>query len=207
MYLRWRVAAERVGAAPQPVVDAGIVLVVLVVVDQFRSDYVNWYGARWTKGLRRLFDQGAAFPLAAYPYSITLTCAGHATIGTGTLPRTHGMIANEWYDRDSKRVVPCTDQPDANAVGFGGLEGREHHGPRWLAVNTFADELRNQAPIAPRITSVSLKARSAIGMAGHAADVITWFEDSGVISSSTAFMKAPRPDLDAFAASVLGLKA
>lgn len=174
-------------------------LVVLLAVDQFSSQYINWYGATWTKGLRRLVDQGASFPLAAFPYALTWTCPGHVTIGTGTFPRTHGMVANEWYDRDSARVVTCTDQPDVEPVGLGGLTGRERHGPRWLAVNTFADELRNQAAVTPRVTSVSLKARSAIGLAGHTADVITWLEDAGVIASSTAFLRAPSPALNAFA--------
>ena len=58
-------------------------LVVLLAVDQFRADYVNTYGHQWTSGLARLLNQGASFPLAAYPYGYTVTCAGHSTIGTG----------------------------------------------------------------------------------------------------------------------------
>lgn len=176
-------------------------LVVLLVVDQFRGDYVQWYGHQWTKGLRRLLDTGAYFPLAAYQHAVTLTCAGHSTIGTGAYPRTHGMIANEWYDREQKKRVVCTDDPAVTPVGFGGLPVKEHHGPRLLRTNTFADELRNQAAVAPHITSLSLKARSVIGMAGHAGDLMAWLEDTGAWASSTAFMKAPRPDVDAFASA------
>ena len=88
-------------------------LVVIVVVDQFRADYVDWYGSRWKGGLRRLFDEGAYFTEAAYPYSHTVTCAGHATIGTGTLPMTHGMILNAWWDRASRQIVTCTTDPEA----------------------------------------------------------------------------------------------
>jgi hypothetical protein len=55
-------------------------LVVLLVVDQMRRDYIDDYGPKWKKGLRRLVDEGAWFTNAAYPYSTTLTCAGHATI-------------------------------------------------------------------------------------------------------------------------------
>lgn len=174
-------------------------LVVLIVVDQFRGDYVPWYGHQWTRGLRRLVDTGAYFPLAAYRYAVTLTCAGHSTIGTGAYPRTHGMIANEWFDRDAKKRVTCTDDPSAAPVGFGGLPAKERHGSRMLQTNTFADELRNQSPVAPRITSVSLKARSAIGMAGHAGDLVAWLEDTGAWASSSAFVRQPRPDVDAFA--------
>ena len=55
-------------------------LVVLLVIDQFRADYADLYGHQWSHGLARLFNGGAVFPLAAYPYSNTVTCAGHATI-------------------------------------------------------------------------------------------------------------------------------
>jgi predicted AlkP superfamily pyrophosphatase or phosphodiesterase len=174
-------------------------LVVLIVVDQFRGDYVQWYGHQWTKGLRRLIDTGAYFPLAAYRHGVTVTCAGHSSIGTGAYPRTHGMIANEWYDRDAKKRVPCTDDQSVTPVGFGGLPVREHHSARRLEINTFADELRNQAAVAPHITSVSLKARSVIGMTGHGGDLMVWLEDTGVWASSSAFVKTPRPDVDAFA--------
>src|SRR5262245_21938048 len=74
-------------------------LVVLIAVDQMRSDYVEWYGAQWKRGLRRLYDQGAWLANARYPYLSTQTCPGHATLGTGAYPRTHGMILNTWYDR------------------------------------------------------------------------------------------------------------
>src|SRR5688572_18110912 len=66
-------------------------LVVLLSIDQFRVNYIERYQSQWTKGLRRLVTTGAVFPLAAYPYAVTKTCAGHSTISTGTLPWTHGM--------------------------------------------------------------------------------------------------------------------
>src|SRR5688572_25031794 len=74
-------------------------LVVVIVVDQFRGDYVDRYGHQWRLGLRRLFDEGAYYTEAAYRYASTMTCAGHATIGTGATPQTHGMISNVWHDR------------------------------------------------------------------------------------------------------------
>ena len=50
-------------------------LLVMIVIDQFRADYVDWYGSQWTKGLRRLVDAGAVFTNTAYPYADTVTCA------------------------------------------------------------------------------------------------------------------------------------
>src|SRR6476659_3317697 len=67
-------------------------LVVILVVDQFRGDYVDKFGHQWRHGLRRLFDEGAYYTEAAYRYASTATCAGHATIAAGALPQTHGRI-------------------------------------------------------------------------------------------------------------------
>src|SRR5262245_26901241 len=75
-------------------------LVVLLVVDQMRGDYVDKFRGQWTGGLKRLLDEGAWFREAAYPYAATETCVGHSTISTGALPATHGMVANAWWDRD-----------------------------------------------------------------------------------------------------------
>ena len=139
-------------------------LIVFLVVDQMRADYVSMYGHQWTKGLRRLLDTGAYFRWRRIR-KLHVTCAGHATIGTGTYPATHGMIGNEWYDRDRQRSVPCAEDPALTSVPFGGRTGSEHHGPTRLAALTFADELKLQAIRPPIIVSMSQKARSAITFA------------------------------------------
>ena len=73
-----------------------------------RADYLQTYGQQWHAGLRRLVDDGAWFENAAYPYLATVTCAGHATIATGTFPSRHGMIRNSWWDRTRGVAVTCT---------------------------------------------------------------------------------------------------
>ena len=176
-------------------------LVVFLVVDQMRADYVSMYGHQWTKGLRRLLDNGAYFPMAAYPFSYTVTCAGHATIGTGTYPATHGMIGNEWYDRERQRSVPCTEDPALTSVPFGGRTGSEHHGPTRLAALTFADELKLQAMRPPIIVSVSQKPRSSITLAGRPSPstYAVWFEEStGSWATSSAYASAPWPVVDSY---------
>jgi predicted AlkP superfamily pyrophosphatase or phosphodiesterase len=67
-------------------------LIVLLVVDQFRADYVEQYGGQWSQGLHELFSRGAVFTRATVPSAVSRTCTGHATIGTGTFPATHGMV-------------------------------------------------------------------------------------------------------------------
>jgi predicted AlkP superfamily pyrophosphatase or phosphodiesterase len=175
-------------------------LIVLLVVDQFRADYVDWYSSQWTQGLHRLVTESAFYRAAAYPYGTTVTCAGHSTIGTGNLPNVHGMISNAWYDRAAARAVACTEDAAVESVAFGGATGTEHHSAKYLLNASFADTLREQHPGATRIVSLSMKARSAIGMAGHpgANTVVLWAEDNGAFATSSAFAKAPWPEVDAF---------
>jgi predicted AlkP superfamily pyrophosphatase or phosphodiesterase len=73
-------------------------LIVLLVVDQMRGDYVDKFQQQWTGGLHRLVADGAWFRQVDYPYFDTLTGPGHSTIATGTLPSTHGMVLNVWWD-------------------------------------------------------------------------------------------------------------
>src|SRR5215213_5560958 len=94
-------------------------LVVFIVVDQLRADYPVRYAGLLQHGLKRLTTQGASYTNAAYPYLMTVTCVGHATIGTGTLPYKHAMIGNGWYDRETGNVVPCTSDPDSTEVSYG----------------------------------------------------------------------------------------
>jgi predicted AlkP superfamily pyrophosphatase or phosphodiesterase len=158
-------------------------LLVLLSVDQMRGDYVERYGHHWTGGLKRLIDEGARFPLAAYPYQNTVTCAGHATMSTGVFPATHGMVLNAWWDRASGQQVGCTHDPGVTNIGYGG-GAKGGDSPHRLLAATFADELRTQLPVAPRIVSLSMKARSAIAMAGRRADAVVWFADGRWTTSS-----------------------
>ena len=174
-------------------------LIVLLVVDQMRADYVEWYGGQWTQGLKRLTTEGALFPRATYPYAITKTCAGHASIGTGVLPATHGMIDNDWYDSTQRKFVGCTADPAAVSVGFGGQPGAEHHSALALRAPTLADQLQRQRPLS-RVVSLALKARSAIGLGGRGGPraIFAWEEDTGVWASSTAFTRTAWPEVDAY---------
>src|SRR5688500_9819111 len=94
-------------------------LVVIVVLDQFRADYLTTFASHWRDGFRTLLAEGAVFTRAAYPYLHTDTCAGHFTIGTGTFPRTHGMVSDLWWDREARRSIECTDDDQSPLVTYG----------------------------------------------------------------------------------------
>ena len=100
-----------VSARPAPTVAAegAPALVVVLVVDQMRRDYIEDYGGPWTGGLRRLLDEGAWFTKAAYPYLTTLTCPGHATISTGSFPSTHEISCCELRSHHWLLMIPCVD--------------------------------------------------------------------------------------------------
>ena len=178
------------GEAPAPT------LIVVLVVDQMRADYLERYSSRFTGGLRRLMEEGAWFRRAAYPYLNTVTCAGHSTIGTGALPYRHGMILNAWYDRAAGKPLECTDDDREREISYsGGLTGVGESG-RFLLVPTLADQLRERAK--GRVVSLSIKARSAIGMAGQKADALLWFDERGAWATSSSYAKAPVPFLQRF---------
>ena len=192
-----------IGAGPAARSSAPPKLVVLIAVDQFRGDYVDWYGANWTAGLHRLFTKGAYFSHAAYPYASTVTCVGHTTIGTGAFPRTHGMIGNAFFDRALGRRVSCTDDPSARAVLAGGGASNEHQGPHYLMTTSFADELRRQSATPPRIIAFSLKADAVIGLIGHGGDstIAVWRDGSGAWATSTAYATKMWPEVDDYVAA------
>jgi predicted AlkP superfamily pyrophosphatase or phosphodiesterase len=160
-------------------------LIVVLVVDQMRSDYTVRFQHQWTKGLRRLLEESAWFRRARFPYFIAETCAGHATIATGSFPNVHGQFMNEWYDRSLGAMASCTDDRTARTLSY--AEGEQvpgGHSARPMLVPTLSDELRVQLPETPRIVSLAVKIRSAIMLAGHAANVVTWLEGRSLATSS-----------------------
>ncbi len=191
-------AAPSAPAVPPAAAPVRPTLVVMLVVDQMRADYVQRYGRQWNAGLRRLIDRGAWFQNAAYPYFYTVTCAGHATISTGAFPRTHGIIGNSWWERSSGAAVECADDPGAQAISYGTPVKGGKSASR-LATSTFTDNLRAQSPVAPRIVTLSMKERTAIMLAGHRATAVTWYDTTtGSLVTSSAYTTGPVPFIERF---------
>ena len=163
-------------------------LVVMLVVDQMRADYVDKFQGQWTGGLKRLVEEGAWFREAAYPYAATETCVGHSTISTGAFPATHGMISNEWWDREQQKGVTCTSDPRVKNIGYGGASVKGGDSAARMLMPAFAEELKYQSGGGTRVVTFSLKARAAITMAGHQADAVTWFDPAtGSWTTSSAY--------------------
>ena len=185
-------AASNMRASDKP---APITLVVLVVVDQLRADYIARYGHTWIAGLKTLVKGGALFSDAAYPYLNTVTCPGHATIGTGRFPTRHGIILNEWWDRAAERRRACTDDPRATTLTPTGTLPDGHSGAR-LEAQTLAEAIAERGG---RVVSVALKPRSAMMLAGKRGSFVGWYDDTGTWATSNAYT----PTFPTFAAGYI----
>jgi hypothetical protein len=165
-------------------------LVVAVVFDQFRYDYLERFRGEFHAGFDRLLTHGAVFTNARYQHYPTVTAIGHSTFLSGALPSVSGIIGNEWYDRDDQAVV--TSVTDASTHMVGGL-GASGSSPRRLLVSTVGDELKMLYGGKSRIIGVSIKDRSAILPVGHMADAAYWLDGStgNFVSSSYYFEEAP----------------
>jgi predicted AlkP superfamily pyrophosphatase or phosphodiesterase len=169
----------------------------MLVVDQMRFDYIDRYGSAWNGGLERLIREGAVYERAFYPYLNTVTCAGHATIGTGALPYRHGVIMNEWYRRAAKRRMACTNDPSVASVPYAPPAESVGHSAAGLRVPSLGDRLRAVSP-SSRVVALSMKPRSAVMLAGHDATAVTWFASSNVWATSTAFATRTAGEVQAF---------
>ncbi len=167
-------------------------LVILIIIDQFRNDYLDRFRPYFVEGGFNRLMSGARFTTCRYNYAITATGPGHASIATGTYSNIHGIIENEWYDRALKRPVNCVEDPDTRIVDSAQGSGEKRGAsPHFLLGSTLGDELRLASNFQSKVISVSLKDRAAILPGGHTANAAYWYQAStGRFVSSTYYMTA-----------------
>ncbi|MBC7371694.1 MAG: alkaline phosphatase family protein, partial [Bdellovibrionaceae bacterium] len=166
-------------AAPWPA--ARPKLVVLIVIDQFRGDYLSRFGDKFVKdGFRGLMNQGAYFPYGEYDILHSMTGPGHATVLSGSYPYQMGIPLNDWYDVTKKKSVYCVEDAE-----FG-------RSPRNFVGTTVGDEVKN-AGLQGRMVSLALKDRAAILMGGHRADSVMWFDDESKKWTSSKYYLKTNP--------------
>jgi hypothetical protein len=174
-------------------------LVVVIIIDQFRGDYLERYRDRFGEGgFRLLLDHGANFTDCNYDYANTRTAPGHATLFTGAYSNGHGIVANEWWDPKKKKMVTSVEDDDTRLVGLAPDQTKDKAGasPRNLLADTLGDELKLATQGKSRVLSVSLKDRAAVLPGGFAADAAYWIDPkSGAWLTSTYY----RPDLPKWA--------
>jgi len=178
------VAAAPVTAAPPPVAPK---LYVVIAMDQFSAALYAQYRDRFSGGLKRL-GSGVVFANAYQSHAATETCPGHSTLLTGRHPSATGIVANSWYDRDTKKSAYCVFDPAGRIPQRDG----QPRGPANLKVTTFGEWLKAANP-GSRTYAVSAKDRGAITMAGHDPDGVFWWDDE---NGFTTYVPKGTSDLD-----------
>jgi predicted AlkP superfamily pyrophosphatase or phosphodiesterase len=161
-------------------------LIVVIVIDQFRGDYLDRYRDEFgDSGFRFLLDHGAYFPNCNYNYANTRTAPGHATLFTGAYSNGHGIVSNEWWDQKKKRMVTSVEDEDTKLVG---AEGKSGASPRNLMADTLGDEMKLATQGKSRVFAISLKDRASVLPGGFSADAAYWIDPkSGVWITSTYY--------------------
>jgi predicted AlkP superfamily pyrophosphatase or phosphodiesterase len=167
-------------------------LVLLIVVDQFRYDYLERFGDLFgPNGFKRLLRDGASWSQSNYDHMPTYTAPGHATMMTGAYPAETGIVGNEWLDRATgKRIMSIFDD---SVKTLGGDPTETGASPKRLLSSTIGDELRLITNDRSKVIGISVKDRSAILPAGRHANAAYWFSwmSGNMVSSSYYFNQLP----------------
>lgn len=195
-----RAADPPAASQPAPSADRpSIKLAVLIVIDQFRGDFLTRFEPLFGKdGFRRLTTNGATFHHAYLTYGCSTTAAGHATISTGRLPRHHGIVGNRWFlsNEPGKATLPIAD-PESKLLGPPDkvLPGKSS---RALIGSGLGDQIK-LANAESRVFSIAWKDRAAILMAGKRPDWAAWFEtDLGEFATSTYYIQGLPKSIEDF---------
>ena len=150
-------------------------LVIGIVIDQMRYDYLTKYSERYGKdGFNKILKDGFSLENAHYNYIPTYTAVGHTSIFTGTTPSEHGIISNNWYDKYLKKSIYCVDDSTYNTIGNNGINGKKS--PKRLFTSTVTDQLHLAQNMQGKTIGISIKDRSAILPAGHTANAAYWYD-------------------------------
>jgi predicted AlkP superfamily pyrophosphatase or phosphodiesterase len=148
-------------------------LIVVVIVDQMRADYMQRFAPYEMRGLHFFAAEGANFVNAHYQHWPTETCVGHSVLLSGRNPVHTGIVANGWYDRDAGKVTYCLEDTNSPMIGDIGPAVS----PKNVLGDNFSDWLRRFYP-KTQVYSISLKDRGAITLGGHSPDGAFWFSTS-----------------------------
>jgi predicted AlkP superfamily pyrophosphatase or phosphodiesterase len=164
-------------------------LIVGIVVDQMRYDYLTRFYSKYSDGgFKRMMNEGFNCKNNHFNYVPTYTGPGNTSVYTGTTPKYHGIIGNDWYDKELKKSVYCAGDDSVQSVGTTDKAGQMS--PHRMNTTTFTDENRLFTQMQGKTIGIALKDRGAILPAGHTANAAYWFhgKDEGNWISSTFYM-------------------
>lgn len=165
-------------------------LVVSIVVDQMRFDNLDKYNGSYSdNGFKRLIREGFNLKNNHFNYVPTVTGPGHASISTGSTPKTHGIAGNNWFDKKTRKDVYCTTDLDYENLGGNAYSAKMS--PNNLLVETLGDLNRIENDMNSKTISIAIKDRGSILMGGKKANAAYWFygKDKGEWVSSKYYMQ------------------
>ena len=166
-------------------------LVVGIVIDQMRFDYLTRFWDQYGEGgFKRMVNEGFNCKNNHYNYAPTSTGPGHTSVYTGTFPAMHGIIGNDWYDKESGKMVYCAGDDSVASVGTTSDAGKMS--PHRMLTTTITDQLRLHTQQRGKVIGIALKDRGAILPAGHSANGAFWYEggETGNWITSSYYMDA-----------------
>ncbi len=166
-------------------------LILAVVVDQFRYEYLNRFRADYTSGFKRILEQGAVFEDAHHIHFPTVTAVGHSTFLSGATPSLSGIVGNEWYDRETGKSVTSVSDPATKLLGADAAAAGSS--PHRMLASTVGDELKMSGQQS-KVIGISIKDRAAILPAGHMADGAYWFDNKSDHWVTSSYYKEKLPD-------------
>lgn len=167
-------------------------LVVGIIVDQMRQEYLYRFSDRYSEGgFRRMMNDGFMMKNGHYNYIPTYTGPGHASVYTGTTPATHGIISNDWYVKSTDQMIYCAE--DTTVTNVGGSADNGFISPRNLLTTTITDELRIATQKRSKVVGVAIKDRGASLPAGHLGDAY-WFDSKTGEFMTSSYYHEQLPD-------------
>jgi predicted AlkP superfamily pyrophosphatase or phosphodiesterase len=170
-------------------------LVLVIVVDQFRYDYLERFGDLFgSGGFKRLLNEGALFTNANYDYVPTYTACGHAAIFSGSIPAQNGIVGNSWFDRESGKMRVMVIDDSTHLITGNGVSGKgASASPRYLSGTTIGDQMRLASNFQSKVIAASLKDRAAVLPGGQRPNGAFWFNDANgeFVSSDYYFKELP----------------
>lgn len=163
-------------------------LVVSIVIDNLSNEEIQRYSHLLSNsGILKLQNEGTSFSNATYPYASTDISCDYASISTGTTPRYHGIVSDEWYLQKKDKFQSCIESK--SAIIIGDTISQKGFDSKRMIASTLGDELKVSSLGKSKIFSVSLNETAAILLGGHAADGAYWLNsNSGKWISSDYYM-------------------
>ncbi|MEX2232635.1 MAG: alkaline phosphatase PafA [Cyclobacteriaceae bacterium] len=176
---------KRTGQSPK--------LVVGIIVDQMRHEYLFRFNSKYGNGgFKRLMEDGFMLKNGHYNFTPTVTGPGHASVYTGTTPAVHGIIGNEWYDKNLKKDVNCVNDPNYAVIGV--AEGNGDVSPWRMLSTTVTDELELSTQKRAKVVGISIKDRGAVLPAGHTPDGAYWYDSKSGRFITSSYYKIKLPE-------------